>query len=114
MASATALATRISYTGAEKAAIVLLSLGAEASADLMKKFSEEEVAAVGAAMARFGVVSPKDVEGVLEEFHVALETRDVDVNGGLEQVRTLLTNAFGREYATRLLDRVEKSLERDV
>ena len=92
----------------------MLSLGPAASANVMKKLSEEQVSAVSAAMARLGSVAPQEVEGVLEEFKKAVDTRVIDVNGGIEHVRTMLTEAFGREQATRLLDRLEKSLDHDL
>ena len=97
--------------GAKKAAIVLLTLGPTLSAEVMKKLTESEVASVSAAMARLGVVAPQEVEGALEEFKRAVDARSYDVSGSIEHVRKLLTDAFGRDYATRLLDRVEKSLD---
>lgn len=112
MSSSTAV--RNPFSGVKKAAIVLLSLGPAASANVLKKLSEEQVAAIGSAMARLGTVAPHDVEAVLEEFKKAAEERTIDIKGGIEHVRAILTDAFGRDYATRVLDRVEKSLDHEA
>jgi flagellar motor switch protein FliG len=103
-----------SFSGIQKAAIVLLSLGPGVSAEILKRMPEKEVDAISSAIAKLDAVTARQVESVLEEFQNAVSTRAVDVKGGLEHARLILTEAFGRDYATRLVDRVAKSLDQDA
>ncbi len=102
-----------SLTGLQKAAIVLLSLGPIASAEILKQLSEDEVDAISASIAKLDAITSQQTESVLGEFQLAVSTRNIDTKGGLERTRAILTEAFGHEYATRLVDRVAKSMDRD-
>lgn len=102
-----------SLTGLQKAAIVLLSLGPTASAEILKQLSEEEVDTITASIAKLDAVTSQQTESVLGEFQEAVSTRNIDTQGGLERTRAMLTEAFGKEHATRLVDRVAKNLDRD-
>jgi len=102
-----------SVKGLQKAAIVLLSLGPAASAEILKQLPEEEVDALSAAIARMDAVSPGQNEAILSEFQTLVQTRTAIVRGGLDPVRSILTEAFGREQASRLVDRVVKSMNPD-
>jgi flagellar motor switch protein FliG len=84
------------------------------SAEILKRMPEKEVDAISSAIAKLDAVTARQVESVLEEFQNAVSTRAVDVKGGLEHARLILTEAFGRDYATRLVDRVAKSLDQDA
>ena len=56
-------------TGPKKAAILLLALGEDAAADVMKNLEEAEIQQVGYYMIRFTDVSPEELDLVLEEFY---------------------------------------------
>lgn len=103
-----------SFTGSEKAAIVLLSIGPAASAQILKQMTEEEVDLISSAIARLHSVRPQQTEAILSEFQEAVATQTIHIQGGLERTRQILIEAFGHEYATRLLDRVAKSLDQDA
>ncbi|MBZ5672723.1 MAG: flagellar motor switch protein FliG [Acidobacteriia bacterium] len=102
-----------SLTGLQKAAIVLLSLGPTASAGILKQLSDEEVDRITASIAKLDAVTSQQTEAVLGEFQLAVSTRNVDTQGGLERTRAMLTEAFGEDHATRLVDRIAKTLDRD-
>jgi flagellar motor switch protein FliG len=105
---------RSPFSGLQKAAIVLLSLGPAISAELLKKLPEDEVDAVSSAIAKLDPITPQQVEVVLTEFQAAATARTIDVRGSLEHARSILTEAYGREQATRLIDRVAKALDQDA
>lgn len=102
-----------SLTGLQKVAIVLLSLGPAACAEILKQMPEEEVDALSATIARMDAVPPRQVNAILTEFQAAVHTHTVIVTGGLDHARSILTEAFGRDYATRMIDRVIKSMDQD-
>ena len=56
--------------GPRKAAILLLTLGEDAAAEVLKQLSEEEVRAVTRFMSQFQDVTPQDVERVVNEYFV--------------------------------------------
>ena len=105
---------QVPLTGSEKAAIVLLTLGPAVSAEILKRLPEDEVDLISSAIARLDSVTPAQREAVMERFQTAVEGRSVHIKGGLEHARILLTEAFGREQASRLIDRVAKSLDQDA
>jgi flagellar motor switch protein FliG len=105
------MANRIS--GQQKAAIVLMSLGHAASAEILKKMSEQEVNVISTAIAKLHSVTPQQVEAVFEEANAAITRQAGSFKGGLERARVILTQAFGPDQATRLVDRLSKSLEQE-
>ena len=56
-------------TGPKKAAILLLALGEEGAAEIVKNLEDSEIQQVGYYMARFTDVSPEELDVVLEEFY---------------------------------------------
>ena len=54
-------------TGPKKAAILLLALGEDAAADVMKNLEESEIQQVGYYMSRFSDVAAEELDLVLEE-----------------------------------------------
>ncbi|HWZ29909.1 MAG TPA: flagellar motor switch protein FliG [Bryobacteraceae bacterium] len=100
-------------SGLEKVAIVLISMGPAASANILKHFSEEEVESVTSAIARMGDVSSDQVEGVLEEFNRTANANRWYVKGGVDYAQQVLVQAFGNETANKMLDRLVKEIGTD-
>ena len=59
--------------GAQKAAILLLSLGEDAAAEVIRNLSEEELNALAPYLGNFDEVTPVDVERVAHEFYRAAQ-----------------------------------------
>ena len=97
-------------SGAQKAAILLVSLGDQVSAEILKHLGEDEVQQVSREVARVGSISNEQAELVLQEFFDMTVAHDYVLKGGLEYARKLLVGAFGQEAATRMLDRLVKAL----
>ncbi len=92
--------------GPERAAVLLLTLGEEAAAEIMKHMSPKEVQKVGEAMATLSHV-PKDTVGeVLETFCDALDEETSLGVGNEEYLRKVLVNALGQDKASSLIDRI--------
>lgn len=100
--------------GIRKAAILLISLGEQTSADILKQMDEEEVQAIGREVARLSAITSEEAETLLEEFYQMAVAHDYVLKGGIDYARKVLMNAFGPEHAQRMLDRLVKSLGSEV
>jgi flagellar motor switch protein FliG len=92
--------------GIEKAAILMLALGEEEAAEVMRYLGPREVQKLGAAMSAMKSVGTEQLLDVLEEFH---EETDETVSLGLdsdEYIRNVLTKALGDDKAATLLNRI--------
>src|SRR5690242_10849922 len=96
--------------GLRKAAMLLIVLGEQTSADLLQHLSEDEVLRVSREVARITAISSDQAEVVLNEFNHVLTAGEYVARGGLEYARKLLTRAFNPDQAKRLLDRLAKAL----
>ncbi len=99
-----------SLTGLRKAAMLLIILGEQASAELLQQLSEEDVQKVSREVARITAISTEQAEALLNEFHHLSTAGDYVARGGIEYARKLLTRAFNPDMAKRMLDRLAKAL----
>ena len=100
--------------GIQKAAILLVMLGDQASAEVLKQLDEEEVQVVSREVARLSAITSEQAESILEEFYQMSLAHEYVHKGGLDYARKLLVNAFGPEPAKKLLDRVVKALGTEI
>lgn len=96
-------------SGARKAAIVLMALGEEKSAQVFKHLQEHEVEALAREIASVGNVNAEVGETVLTEFKDMTEAMAHIASGGVDQARKLLERSLGPDATKRILDRVIKS-----
>ena len=92
--------------GVEKSAILLLSLGEEHAAEVLKQLGPKEVQKLGHAMALLKSVPRTRVEEVLTEFQTtAREATAVHVDTDA-YIRSVLTKALGDDKASNLISRI--------
>lgn len=96
--------------GIRKAAILLITLGEQTSAAILKQMDEEEVELIGREVARLSSIPSDQAETLLEEFYQMTVAHDYVLKGGIDYARKLLVNAFGPEPAKKMLDRLVKAL----
>ncbi|MGD0873143.1 MAG: flagellar motor switch protein FliG [Bryobacteraceae bacterium] len=96
--------------GLRKAAMLLVVLGEQSSAELLQQLSEEDVQKVSREVARITAISGDQSEVVLQEFHHLATAGDYVARGGVDYARKLLMRAFNPDVAKRLLDRLTKAL----
>lgn len=101
-------------SGARKAAILLVLIGDQASSELLKQLSDDEVQLVSREVARIRSITSDQAETILEEFYQMVVAKDFVVKGGLDYAKKILINAFGPEVAKKMLDRLVKALGNDV
>lgn len=100
------MADPLILSGVQRAAIVLLSLGEQQAADVLKHMGAKEVQKLGIAMTSVGGISRAAVVGVFDEFIDTLAQPSALGSGADEYVRAVLTQALGEERASTLIDRI--------
>jgi flagellar motor switch protein FliG len=100
--------------GIRKAAILLVVMGDQVSAEFIRQLGEEEVQLVSREIARLNMITAEHAEIVLEEFYQQTAARDYALKGGLDYARSMLVSAFGAETARKLVDRLVVSLGSDA
>ena len=100
-------------TGPKKAAILLLALGEDGAADVMKNLEEAEIQQVGYYMSRFTDVSPEELDIVLEEFYrnSVMADEGVSISSSPDFVKNALTKALGADRAKELSDNLRAGEE---
>lgn len=93
-------------SGTERAAILLLSLGEQSAAAVLRHMDVNEVQQLGSAMAGVKDVSRDKVAGVLGELLTAVEQKTPLGIGTSDYLRNVLTESLGERRATSLLDRI--------
>jgi flagellar motor switch protein FliG len=81
------------FTGPEKAAALLLSLGPSAAARIIKHLDQPDLRVVARAAAALGSVTPSALDRLVEEFADAF-TAGVNLLGDVGQARSLLSEAL--------------------
>jgi flagellar motor switch protein FliG len=87
-----------------RAAVLLMSLGEDAAAEVFRYLSAREVQQVGAAMATLKQVTREDVADVLEEFRQEADQFIAVTLGSDDYIRTVLTKALGSDRAAGLIE----------
>ena len=98
-------------TGAQKAAAVVVSLGADKASLIYQYLEPSDLETLTLEVARLGMLNSQQTEEVLNEFYQNCMTQKAVTEGGLEYARTVLEKAFGVATATSLLEKVTKSLK---
>lgn len=96
-------------TGLRKAALLLISLGDKAAADVMRQLSPSDVQRLTAEIASVEFVSQETSREVLEEFNRVVATQEYLALGGSEYAEKLLDSAFGPSEAKHLLNTALRS-----
>ena len=97
-------------TGQQKAAAVIISLGAENASKVYKYLREDEVEQLTFEIARMSHMSAEELDEILESFYQVCLTQKVITEGGIEYAKNVLEKAYGAQTAASLLERVTKSL----
>ncbi|WP_144641540.1 flagellar motor switch protein FliG [Bordetella genomosp. 13] len=90
--------------GMTRSAVLLMSLGEDAAAEVFRYLTAREVQQVGASMATLKQVTRRDVGGVLEEFRQEADQFTAVTLGSDDYIRTVLTKALGSDRAAGLIE----------
>lgn len=79
----------------QKAAIVVVSLGADRASQIYKYLNEQDIEDLTYEVAKMGKTTNSQVEGALDEFYKLCLTHKMMTDGGLDYARNVLEKAFG-------------------
>ena len=93
-------------TGTERAAILLLTLGEQEAAQVLKHMGAKEVQRIGSAMSKLANVSREEVRTVITQFSQSVESETSVGVGTDEFLRKVLVDALGQDKAASIIDRI--------
>jgi flagellar motor switch protein FliG len=95
--------------GVLNSAILLMTLGEDEAAEVLRYLAPREVEKLGSAMAGLADVSRQKIEQVLEQFHQQARGKSTLGMASDEYIRAVLTKALGNDKASVLLERILQS-----
>ncbi|MDF2945975.1 MAG: flagellar motor switch protein FliG [Bacillales bacterium] len=98
-------------SGKQKAAILLISLGPDVSAQIYKHLSEDEIEKLTLEISSVKKVDSRAKEDILEEFHQIALAQDYITQGGIGYAKTILEKALGTEQAAAIINRLTSALQ---
>ncbi|WP_448531901.1 flagellar motor switch protein FliG [Pseudothermotoga sp.] len=98
-------------TGKRKAAILLVMLGPEKAALVLKHLDESDVEQLTIEIANLGKITDEEKKQVLTEFQDIARAREMIAQGGIEYAKEVLQKAFGPEKAMKIIERLVSNLQ---
>lgn len=98
-------------SGKQKAAILLISLGPDVSAQVYKHLTDEEIEKLSLEISSVKKVETELKEDVLDQFHQIALAQDYISQGGVGYAKTVLEKAFGKQEASNIINRLTSSLQ---
>ncbi|MEJ2059033.1 MAG: flagellar motor switch protein FliG [Gammaproteobacteria bacterium] len=96
----------LAMNGAERAAILLMSLGEQDAAMVLKHMGPREVQKIGSAMASLSQVTRATVHDVLTLFNESAGDQTALGIGNDDYLRSVLVQALGEDKASGIIDRI--------
>ena len=95
-----------SFTGVERAAVLMMLVGDEEAAAILQKLDPDEVRLLGKAMFAVADVSEAEVETVLDDFVFKARDRSSITFDPKPRIETMMTKALGPDMAGNVLARI--------
>ena len=96
-------------SGKQKAAILLITLGSENSAQIFKHLKREEIEMLTMEIAEISVIAPDVRKQVLQEFHEICLSEKYIAEGGAECAKDILEKALDKEKASEIMSKISTS-----
>ncbi|MCU6795331.1 MULTISPECIES: flagellar motor switch protein FliG [Paenibacillus] len=98
-------------SGRQKAAILLISLGPEVSAQIFKHLRDEEIEQLTLEIANVRKVDNIEKESILSEFHQICLAQEFISQGGISYAKEILEKALGSQKALDIINRLTATLQ---
>ncbi|MDR2662638.1 MAG: flagellar motor switch protein FliG, partial [Treponema sp.] len=99
------------FTGRQKAAIFLVSIGSEISSEIFKYLREDEIETLTFEIARLETIEPDQKDAILMEFQELMMANQFITTGGIDYARELLEKSLGSQKAIDIINRLTSSLQ---
>lgn len=96
----------LELTYSQRASLLLLAVGEQRAAAVLKHMGPKEVQLLGSTMVTIGNISSEMVDGVLEEFITTVKSQTGLGLNADDYIRNMLTGALGSEKAGNIIDRI--------
>ncbi|GGN90466.1 flagellar motor switch protein FliG [Saccharibacillus kuerlensis] len=106
-----AKASAQTLSGRQKAAILLISLGPEVSAQIFKHLRDEEIEQLTLEIANVRKVDSTEKDTVLAEFHQICLAQEYISQGGINYAKDILQKALGEQKALEVINRLTATLQ---
>ncbi len=93
-------------SGLERSALLMLGLGENHAAEVLKYMEPKEVQEIGLAMATLSNITNSQMELVMHDFVEAIGEQTSLGMGSDEYIRNMLTKALGSDKASGVIDRI--------
>ncbi len=93
-------------SGLERSALLMLGLGEQHAAEILKHMGPKEVQEIGLAMASLSNITNSQMELVMQKFVGTIGEQTSLGMGSDEYIRNMLTSALGSDKAGSIIDRI--------
>lgn len=97
-------------TNLQKAAVLMVSIGPDASAELYRRMQQDEIEEVTKEMLRLRNVDSATANLVIEEFYHMMSAQDFVALGGVQYAEEVLNKSLGPEKAVEIIRRIERMI----
>ncbi|WP_051373003.1 flagellar motor switch protein FliG [Clostridium sp. Ade.TY] len=91
-------------SGSKKAAVLLMTLGADISSNILKKLSDKQIQKIGVEIANINNVTAEERKIILKEFLNERKSNNFAIEGGIEYANSLLKGAFDENKVNKLME----------
>lgn len=102
---------RHGLSGKEKAAIALIAMGPELSAEVFKHMREDEIEELTLEIASMRTVPPEQKDKILGELYHMYLAQEYIAQGGIDYAKEILERALGSQKAMEIIERLTASLQ---
>lgn len=92
-----------------KVAAFIVAVGQETAANIYKHLSDEEVEKISIEISHIESLSQDSIKDIMEEFYELFIAQKIVAEGGKEYSLNVLMNAFGKEKAKMLMERIQSA-----
>lgn len=91
-------------SGSKKAAVLLMTLGADISSNILKKLSDKQIQKIGVEIANINNVTAEERKIILKEFLNERKSNNFAIEGGIDYANFLLKGAFDENKVNKLME----------
>ncbi len=105
------MAEKKQISGLRRASVLLLTMGSERAAKVLKHMSDDDIERLTLELAQLDKISDSEKKRVLEEFSSTFQAREFILAGGIEYAKDMLEQALGPERALDILEKLTSNLQ---